>query len=206
MFGFVDDTLPCPSETIPNPDAGTTGALATISNPQYYAWHQQDQSILSAIICSLFEGVIGMVINLTTSQEAWETLESSFASQTVARAMQIRSTLNKTRKLDSSAAVFFNKVKALSDQLTSIGQPLRSEEFSAFLLQGLDSEYDSLAQLVSARALTDPMPVKDIYSQLLATEQRIDARRAELNADVHHMANWSARGSRPSAPQQQFQE
>jgi histone deacetylase 1/2 len=59
--------------------------------------------------------------------------------------------------------------------------------------------------MVSARALSDPMPVQDIYAQLLATEQRMNARRAELGADVH-MANinFRARGVAflppPSAP------
>jgi histone deacetylase 1/2 len=50
--------------------------------------------------------------------------------------------------------------------------------------------------MVSARALSDPMPVRDVYSQLLATEQCMNARRAELGADVH-MANinFRARGA-----------
>jgi hypothetical protein len=89
----------------------------------------------------------------------------------------------------------------LSDTLTSIGQPLRPDEFTGFLMQGLDQDYDSLVQIVSSRALIDPMPVKDVYAQLLTTEQRIESRRAELHTDVH-MANWSARNSgRSSGPQ-----
>jgi hypothetical protein len=33
---------------------------------------------------------------------------------------------------------YFNKVKCLADTLTSIGQPLRPEEFTSYLLAGLD--------------------------------------------------------------------
>lgn len=84
--------------------------------------------------------------------------------------------------------------------LASIGQPLRLEEFSGYLCQGLDHEYDSLVQLVSARALTEPMPVRDIYSQMLATEQRIDARRVELGANAQMMAHYAARPSGGAPP------
>jgi hypothetical protein len=114
IYGFIDGTLLCPSETVPNTDK-TVGAPPTIDNPLYSAWHQQDQAILSAIVSSLTEPVIGMVTLATTSQEPWETLEVSFASQSTARVMEIRAKLNKTRKLDSSADDFFNKIKGMAN-------------------------------------------------------------------------------------------
>ena len=58
--------------------------------------------------------------------------------------MHIRDALSKVKKLDTTISVYFNKVKALSDTLSSIGQPLRPEEFSAYLLKGLDQDYNSL--------------------------------------------------------------
>jgi hypothetical protein len=38
-------------------------------------------------------------------------LAGSFASQSTTRVLEIRGELNKARKLDDSAAVFFNKIK-----------------------------------------------------------------------------------------------
>jgi hypothetical protein len=206
LFGFVDGTLSCSSTMIPNPAAGTAGASVTIPNPQYAAWHQQDQAILSAIVCSLHESVLGMMMMMVaTSHEAWETLAASFASQSMARAMQIRGKLNKAKKLDKTASMFFHEIKSMADVLASIGQLLRLDEFTGYLCAGLDGDYDALVQMVSARALSDPMPVRGIYVQLLATEQRMNACHAELGADVH-MANinFRARGAAfpppPSAP------
>jgi hypothetical protein len=72
LFGFVDGSLPCPPEELAVPVKDGTPA-STIDNPKYSAWHQQDQSILFAIVSSLSEGVIGMVMMIPTSQEAWET-------------------------------------------------------------------------------------------------------------------------------------
>jgi hypothetical protein len=146
-----------------------------------------------------------MMTMVATSHEAWETLAASFALQSTARAMQIRGELNNAKKLDKTASVFFNEIKSMADVLASIGQSLRPDEFTGYLCAGLDGDYDALVQMVSARALIDPMPVRDVYAQLLATEQRMNACRAELGADVH-MANinFRARGAAfpppPSAP------
>lgn len=93
-MGFVDGSLPCPPDTIPDPAAlEATRASSEIPNPLFEAWHQQDQAILTAIICSLSEDVIGMVMLASTSREAWETLTDSFSLQSTARAMQIRRAL-----------------------------------------------------------------------------------------------------------------
>jgi hypothetical protein len=86
LFGFVDGSLPCPPEEVQVP-ASDGVAASTIDNPKYPAWHQKDQSILSVIVSSLSKGVIGMVMMIPTSREAWETLEASFASQSSARVM-----------------------------------------------------------------------------------------------------------------------
>jgi hypothetical protein len=45
FYGFVDGTIPCMSAFIPNPLVTIDGgAPATIANPLYLAWHQQDQA------------------------------------------------------------------------------------------------------------------------------------------------------------------
>jgi hypothetical protein len=46
-------------------------------------------------------------------------------------------------KHDLTITAFFNKAKGLADTLASIGQPLRDDEFTSYILNGLDKEYDS---------------------------------------------------------------
>ncbi|XP_071684985.1 uncharacterized protein [Lolium perenne] len=139
------------------------------------------------------ESVQGIILFASTSHEAWSTLASSYASQSTTRAMQIRGALNKVKKLDSSVTTYFNKVKSMSDTLTSIGEPLRPAELTGYLMNGLDEDYDALVQIVSARALTDPMHVRDIYAQMFNTEQRMEGRKAKISADVNMSAHYSAR-------------
>jgi hypothetical protein len=105
-----------------------------------------------------------MMTMAATSHEVWATLSASFASQSTVRAMQIRGELNKAKKLDKTASVFFNEIKSMPDVLASIGQTLRPDEFTGYLCAGLDDDYDALVQMVSARALNDPMLVRDVYA------------------------------------------
>jgi hypothetical protein len=56
-MGYVDDTLPSPSPTLSvkkeGKDVTDDTPLDIVSNPEYFAWCQQDKAILSAILGSL---------------------------------------------------------------------------------------------------------------------------------------------------------
>jgi hypothetical protein len=86
--------------------------------------------------------------------------------------------------------------------LASIGQPLCPKEFNSYLLAGLDKDYDAFADRVSARPIHDLMPMRDVFSQLLNTEQQFKSRSADLVADVH-MAHYTNRPSGGGHPTQQ---
>jgi hypothetical protein len=155
LEGFVDGTLPCPSP----------------AHHMYRPWISQDQAILSAIQSSLTEGVAGMVLFSTTSHDAWEVLESSFSAQSSSQSMALRTQLNETHKEHHSFTVFFNKIKRLADTLASIGEPLRDTELTAYILKGLDAEYDSLVEVIKERTI--PIKPHELYQRLLSTEQRL---------------------------------
>jgi hypothetical protein len=76
-------------------------------------------------------------------------------------------------------------------------------EFTGYLMKGLGQDYDSLVQIVSARTLTDPMPLRDVYAQMLATEQRVNERKEEISVDMQMSANY---GAKASGGKQQFQQ
>jgi hypothetical protein len=127
-----------------------------IPNPAHRQWTAQDQAVLTAIQSSLMPTVASMVIFAKTSREAWSTLESSFSSQSLARSMAIHTKLGEIKKLDSSVTTNFNKVKEMADVLSSIGQPLRAEEFQSFILNGLDEENEALVENINGR--DPPLP------------------------------------------------
>jgi hypothetical protein len=142
--------------------------MALAPNPEHYAWVKQDQAILSAIVGSLMPSVSRLVLFATTAFDAWMTLNMSFGSQSSARAMQLRNKLGQMKKRDLTAHAYFNQVKMATDTLASIGQPLRDSEFTGFVLNGLDSEYDGLIEVVEGR--DTPITEHDLYSRLMSTE------------------------------------
>ena len=161
-------------------------------------WVQQDQAILSAIQGSLGDGVAGLCLFAATSMDAWTTLEHAFAQVSTSRSMALRSELADIKKLDSSATTYFNKMKVLADTLTSIGRPLSDEEFAGFVIKGLDADYDNLAEAV--HNAKPAMPPHELYSRLLFTEQRVEARRSSATITAQPAAFWASRGQRPPAP------
>jgi hypothetical protein len=156
LEGIVDGTLLCPSP----------------AHHIYRPWVTQDQAILSAIQSSLTEGVAGMVLFATTSHDAWEVLESSFSAQSSSsQSMALRTQLNDIHKEHHSITVYFNKIKRLADTLASIGEPLRDTEFTSYILEGLDADYDSLVEVIKERTI--PIKPHELYQRLLSTEQRL---------------------------------
>ncbi|XP_073367873.1 uncharacterized protein [Aegilops tauschii subsp. strangulata] len=170
-----------------------------VPNPAHRRWTAQDQAILGAIQSSLTPSVAGMVVFAATSRDAWTTLDSSFSSQSLARSSAIRNQLGEVQKNDLSVTSFFNKVKSLANTLSSIGKPLRDEEFTSFILNGLDEDYDSLVENVNGR--DTPMPPRDLYARLLNTEQRLAARRSVGVYTEGPSSNAALRGGARGAKQ-----
>jgi hypothetical protein len=146
LEGFVDGSHLCPPATVSMTSA--TGTPVSVVNPAHRHWIAQDHAILGALQSSLTPSVAGLVVFAATAREVWATLESSF-SQSSAHAMAIRNQLGEIKKHDLTAEAFYNKVKTLADTLSSIGQLLRDSEFTLFILNGLDKDYDSLIENVT---------------------------------------------------------
>jgi hypothetical protein len=103
------------------------GVAVPQPSPAYQHWVQQDQAFLSAFVSSMSEGVVGMVLFARTSRKSWETLAGAFAAMSIARSSGLRQQMAELKKHDMTFDIYFHKMKALADELTSIGQPLRDE-------------------------------------------------------------------------------
>jgi hypothetical protein len=52
VFGFLDGSSQPPAQSVPNTSTDAS-ASATMANPEYLAWCQRDQMILSMLISTL---------------------------------------------------------------------------------------------------------------------------------------------------------
>uniref|UniRef100_A0A2N9GPB1 Uncharacterized protein n=1 Tax=Fagus sylvatica TaxID=28930 RepID=A0A2N9GPB1_FAGSY len=141
LFAFLDGSRPAPPQLLPT----------LLPNPDFQAWHLQDQLILSALISSLSETILAHVVKCSTSRDVWLALERMFTSHSRARIMQIHYQLATLRKGDSPIADYFHRFTNLADTLAAVDHPLNDIELISFLLAGLGSDYDSFVTSVNTR-------------------------------------------------------
>jgi hypothetical protein len=64
---------------------------------------------------------------------------------------------------------YYGKMCQYADELAAIGAPLRDDELIAYLLAGLDEDYNPVFTAVVAQQ--DPISPSELYAQLLSFEQ-----------------------------------
>jgi hypothetical protein len=85
-----------------------------------------------------------------------------------ARSVNTRITLASTRKNQLLVSDYYAKMSQLADDLTTSGTLLHDDEFIAYLLAGLDEDYNSVFTSVVTRA--DPLAPSELYAQLFSFE------------------------------------
>jgi hypothetical protein len=63
-------------------------------------------------------------------------------------------------------------MKALADGMASAGKKLYDEDFISYILAGLDAEYNFVVSSIAG--CVEPITFAELYSQLLAYENRLD--------------------------------
>ena len=87
-----------------------------VVNPAYEAWEAADQQVLSFILSALSKDVLIQVATSNTAHQASQVIEDMFASQTRARAINLRLALSTSHKGSMSCTEYFAKIKALGDR------------------------------------------------------------------------------------------
>ncbi|KAF5447398.1 hypothetical protein F2P56_032953 [Juglans regia] len=165
VFSYVDGTLKQPPQELRAID-GTTSP-----NPLFETWEIQNNLILSCINASFIDEVLVQVVHCTSSHAVWTALISTFASQSRAQAIHVRSQLFNACKTTQMASEYFMQIKRIADDLAFAEQPLRCDDIIRYILASLGPEYDSLITTVSAR--DNSLPLEEVYSMLLNCEARI---------------------------------
>lgn len=157
------------------------GTAIKIVNPAYEEWLAQDQQVLSFLLSSISKAILPPIVAKTTVAEAWREIEDMFSSQTRARAVNTRILLSTTRKSNMTITKYFNKMRALGDEMAAAEQRLSDDELIEFILTGLDFEYNVVVSVVLTRP--EMTSLGELYSQLLAFETHLELMS---NGDMLH--------------------
>ncbi|KAK6144515.1 hypothetical protein DH2020_021335 [Rehmannia glutinosa] len=158
----------------------------------YTTWMRQDQLLASWLLSSLSENILITTVGLSSSKEIWESLETSFASQSRAKIMQFRLQLQTLKKWNPPMRDYLNKVKVCCDTLAAAGQKVSEEDQMLHILSGLGNDYDSV--MVSITSRVEPCSLREVYALLLSFEARLEnAESPQINMDGSTInANFAA--------------
>lgn len=192
LFGFVDGSNAAPPKRIP----AAVGSSNQVDNPEYAAWHKQDQQVLSGLLTSLTPAVLGHVQLLKTSAQVWEALDRTFASRSKARIVQLRTALVKPKKRDTSMSAYYQHTKKIADTMAMIGNPLSDDEVVSYILAGLGEDHENFTTSMSVIAANEDFTLGDLYGHLTAYEARTGGRYSggHHDAPFQHSANNTSRG------------
>lgn len=182
LLGYVDGTFLCPSKSLPDsPSSATTDSASSTtpaasallrSNPEYTAWHEQDQLILGWLLSSLKENVLAQVISCETSHSAWTTLQTLFASSSRTRVHDLKHDLSNITKGSLPMADYIKQIKSLADSLAATGNVVSSQDLIDHTLNGLGPTYDPF--VISVYTKLDDLSTDDVHSLLLSYDRRLE--------------------------------
>ena len=105
LEGFVDGSHVCPPKVFMS--LGPNRTTITTPNPEYQIWRKQDHILLSWLLSSLSERVLGTVVDCSTSCEVWTTLANQFGARTRARVLYLRTQIQTTKKGSSTIHEYY---------------------------------------------------------------------------------------------------
>jgi hypothetical protein len=97
------------------------------------------------------------------------------------------------KKNQLSLSDYYAKMSHYADELAASGAPLHDDELVAYLLTGLDEDFNSVFTAVVARV--DPMNPSELYAQLLSFEQHIKLQVRTSGGSSSTMTMSCGRGS-----------
>ena len=132
------------------------------------------------------------ILRCTTSNQAWTTLQETFAAKTFARKLQLRRDLNSLKMAtNETVTAFTSRAKALQDQLTAAGHRVDDIDVACQVLAGLPSSFDTVVTVIeTTTASTGTFTVDEILPHLLQAEKRRSKTDFNRSPDSALMATF----------------
>ncbi|KAI4297577.1 hypothetical protein L6164_037462 [Bauhinia variegata] len=161
LFKFIDGSHLAPASMV-------IVENQTTLNPAYTTWMRQDKLLFGALVGTLSTSVASLVTQASTTQDAWVLLEQTYAKPSRGHIKQMKEKLKNITKGTQPIAKYIQTIKACLDHLSTLGKPLDQEDLIDFVLQGLDSSYQSVIDAVNAR--DTPITLEGLHEKLINKE------------------------------------
>lgn len=143
----------------------------TSDSPVSLSWLRRDQFLLSWMLSSITDSMLGHVNRCAHSFQVWKTLDDLFQSQSKARSMNLRFQLQTLKKGSSSVDEYFLQMRSIADGLLAAGHSLSDDDLVLYVLGGLGAEFDAVVvSLTTGRELPS---LSEVHSILHIHEMRL---------------------------------
>ena len=161
-----------------------------VENLDFLYWTRMDQFLVTWLIGSISEAMLGHVIRCTSAVEIWSTLHEVFGIQSKVIILQLRQQLQ-LKKCATPVEEYVLKKCTLADCLIAVGQPISDDEVILYILFGLGPEYESVVVNITSK---DHITLQCVMFMLQNHEQRIESCESTTQVDVngvnaHYAAN-----------------
>ncbi|KAK1577018.1 hypothetical protein Q3G72_018477 [Acer saccharum] len=183
---FINGVRLCPSKFV-DPLNSNKSENDMVINKDFLSWRRLDQFLLSWLLSTVSESLIGQVTECISSLETWRTLEKLFSHQSMARTMQLRQQLGNMKKGSSSVSEFVLKVKNVGNSLKSAGDSVTDRDLLLTVLNGVGNEFDAVVVMLTAQQ--NSISLNDAQYMLMIHEQRIEHLNPTAQVDPSPSAN-----------------
>ena len=152
-MGYLDGTTACPPAVLSSTSTSSADLASseTTPNPDYHIWLRQDHLLLHAIQVTCTSAAQSIVTGSTTSAQAWDKLESTYANRSNTRKLGLLDSLTNVSLSDKSVTDYMQGIKTILDNLELIGHSVDDGAAVIHTLNGLGPSYLPLASAIRAR-------------------------------------------------------
>lgn len=152
-------------------------------NPEFVTWKRRDQYLVSWMLSSIGESMLGYVTRCATASQIWHVLEDLFQSQSKARIMQLSLQLQTQKKGDLSVDEYFLKMRGFADMLAAAGKVISDDELVLHILGGFGPEYEAVVVNLTHRP--DNPTLQEVQFILQAYEVRLQNMLTQSFPSAH---------------------
>lgn len=152
-------------------------------NPDFLSWIRRDQYLMSWMLSSISECMLGNVTRCTTARDVWLVLESLFQSQSKARIMQLKLQLQTQKKGDLTVDDYVLKMRGIADLLAAAGKTIPDDDLALQILAGFGFEYDAVVANFTNRP--DSLNLQEVHFALQAHKIRLQSQQSVPFPSAH---------------------
>nr|KYP49539.1 Retrovirus-related Pol polyprotein from transposon TNT 1-94 [Cajanus cajan] len=158
-------------------------------------WKVRCGKALYVLSISVEDEFLQRIKDLTTSKEAWDTLETLFTKKNDAKLQLLENKLMSLRQGDMAISQYFTKVKSICNEIAKLDpQNVISEtRMRRIIIFGLNPKYNGIITAIRGWAKE---PTLTELESILANQEALDNQMSKVSINEEDKARFSKKGGR----------